>query len=140
MTKIEEYGPAISLASAKSIAALAETEAAENGWAMVIAIVDSSGHLVLLHKMDNAQYGSIAIAQSKALTALNFKRPSKAFEDAVAAGGIGLRLISAHDICPIEGGIPLIQDGKIVGSIGISGAQSAQDGQVAKIGVTFLNG
>jgi glc operon protein GlcG len=138
MTKIQEYGPPISLASAKNIAALAEAEANKNGWPMVIAIVDSSGHLVLLHKMDNAQYGSIAFAQSKALTALNFKRSSKAFEEAIAAGGIGLRLISVHDICAIEGGVPLVQDGKIVGAIGISGAQSAQDGQVAQKGANFF--
>jgi glc operon protein GlcG len=128
------YGSPISLAEAKLVADAAEAEALANHWAMVIAIVDSAGHLALLHKMDGAQYGSIAIAQAKAETALNFKRSSKVFEDAVASGGLGLRLLAAPGICPLEGGVPLLRDGKIVGAIGVSGAQSREDGQVAVAG------
>lgn len=107
---------------------------------MVIAVVDSSGHLVLLQRMDHAQYGSIAVAQAKAATALNFKRPSKFFEDALAAGGLGLRLLGTEGICPLEGGVPLIQNGKIIGAVGVSGAQSTQDGMVASVGAAVING
>ncbi|HJT11402.1 MAG TPA: heme-binding protein, partial [Dongiaceae bacterium] len=88
-----EYGPPIPLALAKRVAERAEAEAAANGWAMVIAIVDSAGHLVLLHKMEHAQFGSIAIAEGKARTSVNFKRPTKAFEETLAAGGLGLRVL-----------------------------------------------
>lgn len=141
MIPIQEYGPAISLAVAKQVVARAEAAAQENGWAMVIAVVDSSGHLVLLHRMDHAQYGSIAVAQAKAATAINFKRPSRVFEDAVAAGGIGLRLLAMNNqCCPLEGGIPLQFDGRIVGAIGVSGAQSAQDGVVAAAGAAVVEG
>ena len=140
MTSIQEYGPAISLANAKRVADRAEAEAASNAWAMVIVVVDSSGHLVLLQRMDHAQYGSIAVAQAKAATALNFKRPSKVFEDALAAGGLGLRLLGTEGICPLEGGIPLVQNGKVIGAIGVSGAQSTQDGMVASVAAAVING
>ena len=140
MTSIQRYGTPISLAAAKEVAARAEAEAAANDWAMVIAIVDSSGHVVLLHKMDHAQYGSVSIAQEKAITALNFKRPSKIFEDAVTAGGLGLRLLATVGLCPLEGGVPITQNGEIIGAIGVSGAQSTQDGQVAAAGVNATNG
>lgn len=137
---ILEYGPPISLQLAKEVAAAAEKAAVENGWAMVIAIVDTTGHLVVLHKMDHAQYGSVAIAQSKARTAVEFKRSTKLFEDAVAAGGIGLRLLSTPGLCPLEGGLPLVHEGRLVGAIGVSGAQSTQDGIVAAAGAQILNG
>jgi glc operon protein GlcG len=138
--QILEYGPPISLAVARKVMDAAEAEASANGWAMVIAVVDSTGHLVALSKMDHAQFGSIAIAQAKARTAVNFKRPSKVFEDAVAAGGLGLRLLSTHDLCPLEGGIPLLGNGRIIGAVGVSGAQSGQDGQVAMAGARVTNG
>ncbi|MFL6623658.1 MAG: GlcG/HbpS family heme-binding protein [Sulfurifustaceae bacterium] len=137
---ILEYGPPISLALAKRVIDAAEAEASANDWAMVIAVVDSSAHLVALHKMDHAQFGSIAIAQAKAETAVNFKRPSKVFEDAVAAGGLGLRLLSTEDLCPLEGGVPLVSNGKIIGAVGVSGAQSVQDGQVAMAGARSIDG
>lgn len=139
MPSIQEYGPPICLALAKKIAERAEAEAAAHGWAMVIAIVDSSGHPVLLQRMNHAQHGSIDVAQAKALTAVNFKRPSKVFEDALASGGLHLRLLSTGGLCPLEGGIPLFQEGRIVGAIGVSGAQSHQDGQVAASGAAVLN-
>lgn len=139
MIIVQEYGLAISLTIAKQVVARAEAVAQENGWAMVIAVLDSSGHVVLLHRMDHAQYGSIAVAQAKAATAINFKRPSKVFEDAVAAGGLGIRLLAMDGLCPLEGGIPLVHDGKIIGAIGVSGAQSTQDGIVAAAGAAVVS-
>jgi uncharacterized protein GlcG (DUF336 family) len=132
------YGEPISLDSAKRVAAGAEAEARRNGWPMVIAIVDSTGHLVLLQKLDQAQYGSIAVAQQKAQTAVDFRRPSKVFEDAVASGGLHLRMLGMNNLLPLEGGVPLIVDGKIVGAIGVSGMQSTQDAQVAQAGAAAL--
>src|SRR5215510_6429916 len=128
------YGAPIGLEAAKKVMVAAEAEAAKNNWGMAIAILDSTGHLVMLHKMDNTQYGSISVAEDKARTALDFRRPSKVFEDLVAQGGLGLRTLALRGATPLEGGIPLIADGKIIGAIGVSGATSVQDGQVAKAG------
>jgi uncharacterized protein GlcG (DUF336 family) len=106
---------------------------------MAIAIVDSTGHLVLFHRLDQAQHGSIAIAIAKAETAVNFRRPTKLLEDAIAAGGLGLRLLSVPAITALEGGLPLIQEGLVVGAIGVSGMQATQDGQVARAGAAALD-
>jgi glc operon protein GlcG len=138
--QIVEYGSPIALADAKRVTEAAETEALANGWAMVIVVVDSAGQLVTLHKMDHAQLGSIDIAQAKARTAINFKRPTKLFEDAIATGGIGLRLLATDGLAPLEGGVPLLSDGKVIGAIGVSGARSTQDGQVAEAGARIVNG
>ncbi|HKE92741.1 MAG TPA: heme-binding protein [Povalibacter sp.] len=140
MQTIKEYGPPITLASARQLAEAAEAEAARNGWAMVIAIVDSTSHLVLLHRMEQAQYGSIAVAQLKAKSALDFKRPTKIFEDAVAQGGLGLRMLGIDVICPLEGGVPIFADGRLIGAIGISGALSHQDGAVAAAALATISG
>jgi uncharacterized protein GlcG (DUF336 family) len=112
----------------------AEAEATKNNWAMAIAILDSTGHVVMRHRFDNTQYGSIPVAEDKARTALDFRRPSKMFEDLVAQGGIGLRTLAIRGAAPLEGGLPIIVDGKIVGAIGVSGATSQQNGQVAIAG------
>ena len=128
------YGPPITLDAAKKVMIAAEAEATKNNWAMAIAILDSTGHVVMLHRFDNTQYGSIPVAEDKARTALDFRRPSKVFEDLVAQGGIGLRTLAIRGAAPLEGGLPIIVDGKIVGAIGVSGATSQQDGQVAKAG------
>jgi len=128
------YGPPITLDAAKKVMVAAEAEATKNNWAMAIAILDSTGHLVMLHRFDNTQYGSIPVAEDKARTALDFRRPSKVFEDLVAQGGIGLRTLALRGAAPFEGGLPIIVDGKIVGAIGVSGATAQQDGQVAKAG------
>lgn len=128
------YGPPITLDAAKKVMVAAEAEAAKNNWAMAITILDSTGHVVILHRFDNTQYGSIPVAEDKARTALDFRRPSKVFEDLVAQGGIGLRTLAIRGAAPLEGGLPIIVDGKIVGAIGVSGATSQQDGQVAKAG------
>lgn len=122
----------LSLAEAVKVAAAAQDEAKKNNWTMVIAIVDDGGNLILLHRMDETQLGSIQVAQDKASSALMFKRSTKVFEDGVAGGRHALlRLTGAS---PIEGGLPIMSGGKIVGAIGISGGSAPQDGQVAKAG------
>jgi uncharacterized protein GlcG (DUF336 family) len=132
------YGPAISLTDAKSILASAGIEAKENNWDVVIAIVDSGGHLVVLERMDNTQFASIEVAQGKARTSVAFLRPSKAFQDGLAAGGDALRSLKIPDLFPIEGGLPIVRDGKVIGAIGVSGVTSAQDGQIAAAGLSAL--
>jgi glc operon protein GlcG len=130
---VTPYGVPISLEAAKKAMAAAEAEAMKNNWPLAIAVVDSGGNLVVLHKMDNTQYGSIRVAESKARTALDFRRPTKVFEDALAGGGVGLRVLSLG-VLAAEGGVPITVDGKIVGAIGASGALSSQDAQAAKVG------
>src|SRR6266852_9506404 len=128
------YGVPISLENAKKAAAPALAEAEKNHWNMAVAIVDPSGNLVYYEKMDNTQLGSANVAIDKARSAALFKRPTKALQDALAAGGEGLRLLRVQGAVPVEGGIPLVMDGKIVGGIGVSGATSTQDAQCAKAG------
>lgn len=132
-----EYGSPISLATAKVVMQAAEDEAERNSWPMVIAIVDSTGHLVMLHKMDQAQYASVVIARQKAETALDFRRPTKVFQDAVAEGGLGTRMLSTQAIA-LEGGILIMVDGKVAGAVGVSGMHSSQDAQVARAGIAAL--
>ena len=132
------YGLAITLDDAKRAMAAAELEATKNSWQVAITILDSGGNLVMFHKGDNAQLAAISASEGKARTALTFKRPSKALDDAIAAGGAGLRLLAVKDITPLEGGLPIVVDGKIVGAIGVSGALSSQDAQVAKAGADAL--
>ncbi len=129
------YGMSISLENAKKATMPALAEAAKNNWAMAVAIVDPAGNLVYYEKMDNTQLGSANVAIDKARSAALFKRPTKAFQDALAAGGEGLRILSLQGATPVEGGVPLVSDGKIVGAIGVSGGTSAQDGQCAKASV-----
>lgn len=133
------YGESIRLEQAEKIMAAALQEAAKNNWTMAIAIVDTGGKLVLFKKMDNTQVGSIDIAISKATTANNFKRPTKVLEDAVAGGGQGLRILSLPGAIALEGGELILLNGKIIGAIGVSGAQSSQDGQVARAGASVIN-
>src|SRR6516225_1916762 len=128
------YGLPIGLEAAKKVMTAAEAEAVKNNWPMAIVILDSTGHTVMLHKLDNTQYGSLTAAEDKAVSAINFRRPSKVFEELVAQGGIGLRSLALRGASPLEGGIPIIVDGKVVGAIGVSGGTSVQDGQVAKAG------
>ncbi|HSD38226.1 MAG TPA: heme-binding protein [Rhodocyclaceae bacterium] len=132
------YGPPIPLLMAARVMAAAESEAARQQWPMVIAIVGSSGHLVMLHAMDHAQHGSLAIAQAKAETAVNFRRATKLVEDAVAGGGLGLRMLSLNNVCAVDGGLPLIVNGEVVGAIGVSGMLATQDAQVAAAGSAAL--
>ena len=128
------YGSPIGIDTARRVMEAAEGEAVRNDWPMAIVILDSTGHIVMLHKLDNTQYGSIQAAEDKAHSALDFKRPSKAFEDLVAQGGIGLRTLALRGATPLEGGVPIVVDGKIIGAVGVSGGTSRQDGQVAMAG------
>ena len=132
------YGLPISLDQAKRVMSAAELEAAKNSWTVAITILDSGGNLVMFHKFDNAQLSAVTTSEGKARTALEFKLPSKALDDAIAAGGAGLRLLALKDITPLQGGVLILADGKIVGAIGVSGALSAQDEQVAKTGADVL--
>jgi uncharacterized protein GlcG (DUF336 family) len=132
------YGAPISLENAKKAAAPAIAEAEKNHWNMAVAIVDPSGNLVYYEKMDNTQLGSANVAIDKARSAALYKRPTKALQDALAAGGDGLRILRVQGAVPVEGGIPLVMDGKIVGAIGVSGAASAQDAQCAKAGADAI--
>ena len=131
----QPYGALIALEVAKKIAAPALAEASRNNWAMAVAIVDGAGDLVYFERMDATQAGSVIIAIGKARSAARFKRPTKAFQDMLATGGDGLRVLGLEGAVPVEGGIPIVIDGKIVGAIGVSGGTSPQDGQCARAGV-----
>jgi glc operon protein GlcG len=128
------YGLSINLETAKKVTAAAVAEAQKNNWKMAVAIVDTGGYLVYFEKMDGTQTGSVALAIEKANTAALFRRPTKVFQDGVAAGGEGIRLLRLTGAIPIDGGVPIIVDGKLIGAIGISGGAGEQDGQVAKAG------
>jgi glc operon protein GlcG len=132
------YGAPIPLAEAKRVLAAAQAEATKNKWNVAIAIVDNGGHLVAFERMDTTQFGSVDVALEKARTSVAFRRPTKAFQDTIAAGGEGLRTLRLPGATPIEGGLPLVIGGKIVGAIGVSGVMSSQDGQIAAAGVTVL--
>lgn len=116
----------VSLELAKKIAAACEAEAVKNKWTVVIAVVDDGGNLVYLERMDNAQLGSIKIATEKARTAIYFKRPTKSYEDRVMGGNNAI--LSLPNVLPFDGGIPLVVDGQYIGSVGVSGGSSQQDG------------
>ncbi len=126
----------LTLADAKGIAAAAEAEAARNDWRVVVAICDDGGNLLYLQRMDDTQVGSVQVAIEKARTACLFKRPSKAIEEVVASGRTVMMALPGAT--PIEGGLPLLHQGQLVGAIGVSGVQSFQDGIVAKAGVGVL--
>jgi glc operon protein GlcG len=128
------YGLSVSTESAKNAAAASIAEAQKNNWKMAIAIVDTGGYLVYFEKMQDTQTGSIELAIEKARTAALFRRPTKVFQDGVAAGGEGLRLLRLTGAIPIDGGVPIIVDGKVIGAVGVSGGSGEQDGQVAKAG------
>jgi len=132
------YGHSITLEQSRKISAAAQAEALRNNWLMVVSVMDTGGHLVLLERMDSAQFGSVQVAQDKARSAVAFRRPTKAFHDMVAAGGEGLRILVMSGAVPIDGGLPIIVGGAVIGGIGISGGTSAQDGQVAQAGLAAL--
>jgi uncharacterized protein GlcG (DUF336 family) len=132
------YGPPITLEQAKKVMAGAEAESKKNNLGMVITILDSGGQVVMLQRLDGAQLGSIEVARDKAWSAVAFRRPTKAFEDALGQGGGNLRLLRLTGASPIEGGSPIAADGKVIGAIGVSGGTAPQDGQVAKAGVDAL--
>ena len=132
------YGAPISLENAKKSAAAGIAEARKNNWQMAVAIVDPSGTLVYYEKIDNTQTASAQVAINKARSSAVYKRPTKAFQDALAKGGDGLRILGLEGAVPVEGGVPIVMDGKIVGAIGMSGGTSAQDAQCAQVGADAL--
>ncbi len=134
----ESYGISIGLDDAKKAAAAALAEARRNNWTMAAAVVDTGGHLVYFEKMDGTQTGSVAVAIAKARSAVLFMRPTKAFQDMLAGGGDGLRVFGLEGAVPVEGGVPLVRGGKLVGAIGLSGGASSQDGQCARAGADAL--
>jgi uncharacterized protein GlcG (DUF336 family) len=132
------YGAALSLTDAKRIASAAEDAARERGWQIVVAIFDSTGHLALLHRMDDAHLASVTVAQLKAETAVKYRRRTRAFEEGFEKGGVGVRATTLPMVCAVDGGFPLIRDGKVVGSIGVSGMNPTQDAFIAQAGVAAL--
>lgn len=128
---------ALTLEVAKKLSAAAEAEAARNKWTVAIAIVDEGGHLVHLIKLDDTQYGSIDVAIKKAQTSAAFKRPTKVFEDAIAKGRNAI--IALEGALPLQGGLPITLDGRVIGAIGVSGVTSQQDEQVAQAALDALN-
>ena len=136
--QVPQYGNNITLEQARRAIAAAEAEAKRNNWPVAIAVVDTAGMLVAFQRTDNTQTGSIQVAIDKASSSAMYRRPSKAFQDAVAGGGAGLRSLNLRGASTVDGGIPLTLDGKIVGAIGVSGVTADQDGQIAKAGVDGL--
>jgi glc operon protein GlcG len=129
------YGSPISLEQAKKVLAGAEAEAKKNNWPVVIWVLDSGGQPVAMQRLDNAQWGSVEIAKARSAVAL--RRPTKALQDAIAQGGSNLRLLNIG-YSVLEGGIPIIVDGKIIGAVGVSGVLSQQDAQTAQAGIDAL--
>jgi len=119
----------ITLEAAKKMMAAGEAEALKNGWNVAIAIVDANGDLIMFQKIDDTQIGSVAVSQGKARAAALFKRPSRALEELIAGGKTAF--IAVEGIIPLQGGVPIIADGKVIGAVGVSGVTSAQDEQVA---------
>jgi uncharacterized protein GlcG (DUF336 family) len=132
------YGTPISTDAAKKVAAAAIAEARKNNWAMAVAIVDTGGYLVYFERMQDTQLGSVEIAIEKAKSAALFRRPTKSFQDTLAGGGDGLRILGLTGAIPVEGGIPLMAGGKLIGAIGASGGSSDQDGRTAGAGAAGM--
>jgi glc operon protein GlcG len=129
------YGEPISLEQAKKVIAAAEVEAKKNNWPVAIAVVDGSGFLVAFQRLDNTQLGSVEVALEKAKTSALFRRPTKVFEEMLVTGGAGLKVLKLPGALPVEGGLPIVKDGKIIGAIGVSGVKSTEDAQVATAGI-----
>lgn len=124
------YGAPLTIEQAKKMMAAAEAVARKNNWGEAVVIVDSTGDVLLAQKLDGTQRASMEIARGKAMTALDFRRPTKGFQDGMAPGGDGLRFLAVPGLTPLEGGVPVIVDGKVVGGIGASGAAPSQDTEV----------
>jgi uncharacterized protein GlcG (DUF336 family) len=129
--------PVLTLEDAKKIAAAAEAEAVKNNWKVVISIVDDGGHLIWLQRLDGVAPVSAYIAPAKAKTAALGKRESKIYEDMINNGRMSF--MSAPFIeGMLEGGVPIVVDGHVVGAVGVSGVKSAEDAQIAKAGIAAL--
>jgi glc operon protein GlcG len=128
----------LTLADAKIIAAAAEAEATKNQWAVCIAVVDDGGHLLWFQRLDNAAAASIAISQGKAASAAWRRRPTKSDEEMVNNGRVSA--LSMPGITFLEGGVPIIVNGDLVGAVGVSGVKSSEDVQIAEAGIKALLG
>ena len=137
--KLPPYGMSITNEQAKKVAAAVLKPARENQWTMVVAIVDTGGYLVYLEKLDQTQVGSVDIAISKAKSSAIFKRSTKMFQERLAKGGDGLLVLRLKDAIPVEGGLPIIVDGKLIGALGVSGGSSAEDEVCAEAGAAALS-
>ena len=137
--KLPPYGPSITNEQAKKVATAALEPARANQWTMVVAIADTGGHLVYLEKLDQTQVGSVDVAIAKAKSAAIYKRPTKMFQERLARGGDGLLVLRLKDAIPVEGGVPIIVDGKLIGALGISGGSSAEDEACAEAGAAALS-
>jgi glc operon protein GlcG len=131
-------GAPVGIEAAKKAAAAALAEARKNGWFMVVAVVDPNGTLVYYEKMDNVQIASAHVAVDKARSAALYKRPTKAFQDALAGGGMGLRILGLEGAVPVDGGLPLMSGGKLIGAIGVSGDLAENDAKCAAAGVAAI--
>jgi glc operon protein GlcG len=120
------YGVSVSTESAKNVAATSIAEAQKNNWKMAIAIVDTGGYLVYLERVQDTQTGGGDLAVEKARTAVLFRRPTKVFQDGIAGGREGLRLLRLTGAIPIDGGVPIIVDGQLIGAVGVSGGSGEQ--------------
>jgi glc operon protein GlcG len=132
------YGPPINAEKAQAAIAAAAAEAKKRGWALDIAVVAGAGYLIAFLRMDNAQIASIAIAEHKARAAAKFRRPTKVFEDGVMKAGLTY-LLTLDDVIASRGGIPLIEDGRLIGAIGCSGGTGSQDEVVCQAGAATIN-
>ena len=138
LAQVPQYGANVTLDQARKAAAGADAEAKKNNWPVAIAVVDTAGNLVYFQRTDNTQTASMQVAVDKAVSAAIYRRPTKAFQDVVAGGGAGLRVLQLAKASSVEGGLPISIDGKIIGAIGVSGVTSDQDGQIAKAGVDAM--
>jgi len=136
--RAQGYGPPITLEQARKVMAAAEAEARKSNLNLSIAILDTGGHMVLMQRMDGAFFASAQVARDKAWSAAAYRRPGKALQDRLATGGAEIRILRLQGASPIEGGDPLLADGKVVGAIGVSGGSGEQDGVVARAGVAAL--
>ena len=133
--QVPQYGTTVNLEQARKAVAAGMIEARKNNWPVAIAVVDNAGMLVAYERMDNTQTASVQVSIDKAASAAMYRRSTKVFQDAVTGGGMGVRVLGLRGASPIEGGLTLMLDGKIIGGIGVSGVNSDQDAVVAKVGV-----
>jgi glc operon protein GlcG len=136
--QVPQYGANVNHETARKVLAAAIADARKQNLPMAVAVVDTAGQLVAFERMDNTQTASVAVAQDKAVSAAMYRRPTKVFQDVLAAGGTGLRVLTLRNANAVEGGLPLVVEGKIIGAIGVSGGSSEQDGVVAKAGTDSL--
>lgn len=136
--QVPQYGADVTNEQARKALAGAIAEARKQNLPMAVAVVDNAGQLVAFERLDNTQNASTMIAQDKAVSAAMYRRPTKAFQDGLAAGGAGLRILHLRGAIAVEGGLPIVIDGKIVGGLGVSGGSTEQDGAVAKAGTDAL--